>query len=441
MSATVEPAPAAKPAERAPAADLLELSGRSAGAAPAATIQPEALVTQPPPASDVPVARAARPAPPATLTPLTTASEAADAPLGPSPLVAALSHQFASAVAADPATAGAWARWTPAQQADLQRLLSHPGQASCYAAAGTAAALLPSLVRGGQLLQTDRQGASTLQHLLRMQSQAAPAGLNSAELCAETVANLAQPGRINQHDRGTCTVTTLEFLHARSQPADYTRLLCGLLGNQGKVAFQGGDFLHRNATGVDPDNSGRSHVDRVYQSSMMNAAYQGIALYNNSDDSFYTLAGRQYRGSGLFDKHVDYLMTQTLGKSTKVMNFENDPKIFEADLRRARSLGHEVYVSLSWSPDPGDKHSSHALAFERFQGDEVLLRNPWGDGESGGDNGPPRQVVGAHGEISMKRADFFTHLTSAVRPKRPFLHVWTNRLRFWISGESASGKA
>lgn len=358
-----------------------------------------------------------------------------------SALAKSLVQHFETHLQQNPKARAALEKWTPEQRAKLDALIGHSSMELSFLHQGAhtptkAMSLLPDLIASGKLLDKDKTGKTTLDHLREIQSQPLEGNFQRGVVVSELLANLQNPGEINQRNRGTCTVTTIEYFHASQQPSDYTRLVKELVHSQGKAHFQTGQVCWTNPTGVGEDHSGRSSVDRIYQSSMMQAAYKGIALYNNHNDTFWTLGwNRQFRDSGLFSHQSGYLMEQVLGKPTKVMEYEGNRKRFEADMIRALNLGQTVFVAMAWHPDPNDRDSNHALAVEKIENGKVYLRNPWGDGEKGGDNGPPRELVDDKGRVVVSQDDFFAHLKGAIRPERNFFHVWANRIRYHLQGE------
>lgn len=359
-----------------------------------------------------------------------------------SALAGSLVQHFATSLQQNPKALAALEKWPHQQRAklddlirdnSLERSFLHQGPHTPTKAMG----LLPELIASGRLLDKDKTGKTTLDHLREIQEQPLEGNFQAGVVVSELLANLHNPGEINQRNRGTCTVTTIEYFHASQQPSDYARLVKELVRSEGKAHFQTGQVCWTNPTGLGEDSSGRSSVDRIYQSSMMQAAYKGIALYNNHNDTFWTRGWtRQFRDSGLFSHQSGYLMEQVLGKPTQVMEYEGNRQRFEADMLRALNLGQTVFVAMAWHPDPQDRDSNHALAVEKIENGKVYLRNPWGDGEKGGDNGPPRELVDDKGRVVVSQDDFFAHLKGAIRPERNFFNVWANRIRYHLQGEA-----
>lgn len=401
-------------------------------------------VTAPGPEKQAPpAARLSSPPVPSTLIMMEAPAPESHSKPQQSALIKSLVGHFNNKLAENPKAQDALNNWTPEQRAQLDGLMAHPSLESAFLHTGRhtptkAMEVLPGLIASGRLLDKDKTGKTTLDHLCELQGQPMEHPLESGVVTSELLANLANPGEINQRNRGTCTVTTIEYFHCAQQPSDYTRLVKELVQEDAKAHFQTGKVCWTNPTGLKDDHSQRSSVDRVYQSSMMQAAYDGRALYNNLNDSFWTIGWtRQWRDSGLSHEHSGYLLEQALGTKHQVMEYEGNQKRFEADILRAHNLGQQVFVAMRWSPDKDDIHANHALAIEKIEGDKVYLRNPWGDGETGGENGPPRELVGEHGQVVMSKSDFFDRLNGAIRPQRNFFNVWANRIRYHFGGEKA----
>lgn len=409
--------------------------------------------SSPPPAQLAPEA-AARPAKRAAIASLSTAPMFMEeaAPVSEptptqSPISALIAREFEKH-ADNPAAQATLAKMSASDRDGLLKMASHPAMVDAFSAPGehtsmTGVKHLAGLVTSGKILEKDKDGQSVYDHLQRLLHQDLAPELESERgtLFCELAANLNCTGEINQKNRGTCSPTTLEYLHAKILPADYARVVVGLASKEQKVVFQGGETLATNPTGLEADDSLRTNVDRIYQSSLMDHGPGSGTRYNNYDDAFYTVSGRRYRGSGMFDPQSGQLMAQIFGRNTIIINHEaGDRKKFEADAKRALNLGHPVWLGMSWDPDPDAMHSLHAMALVGFSEDKVYLRNPWGKDEtglsdSGEANGPARVVKGSDGIVELDKDVFFQHLKGSIRPSRPFYHVWANRIRYLIKGD------
>lgn len=271
------------------------------------------------------------------------------------------------------------------------------------------------LLENGALSDRDRDRNSLLDNLSRLKDQKFAEGLNGAEILRQIVESVANPDAINQGTKGSCAVTTVEYLHAKERPADYVRVMAGLTGEDGKASLRNGEIMHREDGSTLPDNSGRRAVDRIYQDSMREYA-NGARDYDNQTDEHYEV---------YMDKDGN-LVRKSTGKGTPMDDYERAMDAVlpydsewttrgvgaEAELRQLLQQGYPVQVVLSWG-----ENSSHALALEGMDAGQVFLRNPWGDGDvgQGGDNVPER-TVGPGGHIAMSKNDFFSRLLQYSRP-------------------------
>lgn len=106
-------------------------------------------------------------------------------------------------------------------------------------------------------------------------------------LVGELLRTLAEPGRINQGLKGTCAVTCVESWLAETAPAEYARLLVGLLGPEGSVMLQNGEPLLRDQSRLlwDEREASRSPVSRIFQAAAMGYAYPNLD-YRDTEDGF-----------------------------------------------------------------------------------------------------------------------------------------------------------
>lgn len=120
-----------------------------------------------------------------------------------------------------------------------------------------------------------------------------------ARLLGELVANLADPGRINQGLKGTCAVTCIEVHAAERHPAEYARLVAGLCTPAGAVGLRNGEALCRDEQVLAPHaaEGRRSPVSRLFQVAAMELGYPGLD-YRNLEDGHFELSGEGPVGTG-----------------------------------------------------------------------------------------------------------------------------------------------
>jgi hypothetical protein len=154
----------------------------------------------------------------------------------------------------------------------------------------TAQANLATLLANGTLSNKDSQGGTLLSNLKNISTLTPPDGApyTATQVLKETVNNLAQPNTfINQGTAGTCGPTTIEYMLATQQPAEYARIVGGLMDKEGTVTLQGDDRpLARLADAVPEDGRGRSNVDRIFQASLQNYNADPRGGYSNVTDKF-----------------------------------------------------------------------------------------------------------------------------------------------------------
>lgn len=262
---------------------------------------------------------------------------------------------------------------------------------------------------------------STLRHLHRLatrglDAEAAQAGLNTGEMLGQIVETLANPGLIRQGNRGTCAATTAQYFMAINHPAEYVRLVSDLL-TEGRTRTAGGREYLRDPGSLARDNNPlRRDVDRIIQVTLMDQRSvdgRGRGTYDNATDEHATGL------SGLPQRTVTDILNEMTGREGYFANRSYNPSALVEDMRRPLARGVEIPVMLRWDPNPESRDSLHELLVTRIEGEFVYMRNPWGAVETGGRNGPPREVVGDAGEIRMTMNDFRAHLHAASIPRNP----------------------
>jgi len=117
-------------------------------------------------------------------------------------------------------------------------------------------------------------------------------------LLGELIRNVVHPGRITQGLKGTCAATCVEIYVAERDPAEYARLIAGLVSPGGRVKMRNGDDLERDEDVLEPDEHEfrRSPVSRIFQVSCMEYAYPDLDYRNAEDGQF---EGVENTGTGL----------------------------------------------------------------------------------------------------------------------------------------------
>lgn len=273
---------------------------------------------------------------------------------------------------------------------------------------------LINLLKSGKLSKKDSQGHTILQTLTTLSTQEMGPNLDRKQIFDQLVAELDDPGHINQGTQGTCAPTTIQYLLATRDPAEYARIITGLTSKDGAVTMRNGDTLQRDRGSLGPDRTGRTDIDRIFQAATMEYA-DGDDEYDNRTDKHTRADDSVY--SGLYPEQQERALDALFGDKYDKVDFDrNTPQgrsEAERRLRQALDRGEQVAVSMYWS-DTG----THAVLVVGMTDSTVMIRNPWGSGDSGSStNGPPRQVVDGEGTIEMTKADFFQRCYSMQLPK------------------------
>jgi hypothetical protein len=278
------------------------------------------------------------------------------------------------------------------------------------------------------LLDQDKDGNSLLGNLHRiatgpLEPSLATEGISRADLLSSITQEAAHPGQINQHNRSTCTVTSMQYMLCQSNPAEYTRLMQGLLSPQGQVQLRNGDTLRRVPDSIPLDTAtARSSSERIFQSAMMDYA-NGHHTYSNVDnqstgkDKVLLVFDRDRAYGGLYADQEERAIQALFGRDYKQYdgtfgNFRSS----EDDIlnKLTERSGQRTLMDLKW----GD--GGHAVVFEKVENGRVYFRNPWGP--SGDANGttytePPRRMEdNTTGLESMSVEDFKRHVRRCYLP-------------------------
>ncbi|MDI1435512.1 hypothetical protein [Polyangium sorediatum] len=131
-------------------------------------------------------------------------------------------------------------------------------------------------------------------------------------LLGELIRNIVHPGRITQGLKGTCAATCVEIYVAERDPAEYARIIAGLVSPTGQVALRSGGELVRDEDVLEPDEHEyrRSPVSRLFQVACMEFAYPELDYHNAEDGQF---EGVKNTGTGLSLGAFDRLLVGITG--------------------------------------------------------------------------------------------------------------------------------
>lgn len=285
---------------------------------------------------------------------------------------------------------------------------------------------LRELLTNGKLTQVDKDNVSTLDHLDKLSNSPRNPKLDQQQVLNETVDQIADPGKIHQSGRGTCAPTSMEYRLASESPAEYARLAEGLTSSEGQLVARDGSTLKTNQSSLTADNTDRSSVSRVIQSSLMDhVAPEGQRYDNNvpqmkdgkqvGTGGFVQNSDGKQVGDGMSDEQMKQTWKTLSGENPDAVSLNDKSSEFERQITRDRierdlAEGRKVNVSLEWQA-PGGEHGRHALTVERQDEEYVYLRNPWGKDEQGQKDSADRLLVDNEGMIKMKKEDFYKRVT------------------------------
>lgn len=287
---------------------------------------------------------------------------------------------------------------------------------------------LKKLLENGMLTLKDFKGNTLLYNISCIATQKIHPRLDGGEntILDETIYTVLNPGCIQQNNKNTCPATTAEYIIAKKYPAEFTRIVSGLTSVKGEVTLVTGSKMKLGPDAMDPDDSYRSNIDRIIQSSFMNFPHW-IASYDNQNDKgrFYdVLTG----DAGLFPTQMNTLMEKTTGENYTTYMLLGGKFIFKK-VEDAVNKGQLVPIGMNFAPDQGtwiQRHipAGHELTLTKINYDKtgkpisVELRNPWGgyDHDPEGKEGPRRIALDNGGMIRMTYEDFVKRLNSANIP-------------------------
>lgn len=261
-------------------------------------------------------------------------------------------------------------------------------------------------------------GATLLTNLDQLVQEPLAAGVDRRGLVSSALKQAENPGEISQGGRGTCTVTTVEYMLAKQAPAEYVRVLAGLATGDGSVKLANGKTAKRVPDSTAQDDSGRTEASRLFEASMMDFG-NGLMSYSNKSDNngvgpYTFLPGGLSSGgttkvvNAVLDEHYHTgfaLPYVTLGHAHLVKN-----------LQAALAKGEMAPVSLDWRGDGEWKPAGHEVLGLKIENGRFYFRNPWGNydapgAEVGGKDGPRRRIEDRNGVESMPLAELEKSIT------------------------------
>ncbi|MCC6334457.1 MAG: hypothetical protein IT380_10780 [Myxococcales bacterium] len=193
------------------------------------------------------------------------------------------------------------------------------------------------------------------------------------QVLADCMYDIVVPGRIWQGQAPTCTVSSMQYELASQQPAEYARLLAGLVVD-GSVTMRGGGTLQISAnasiffSGYNHDR--RSSTEAIFQSAAMEFANGGDS-YSLSAQESHGADGRQYRG--LFPDQIRTMVGELFGVEYETREIGSDAEA-TAELNEIMSRERPSRPVL-FDIDMGD--FNHNVSLDRISGDRVYYRDPY----------------------------------------------------------------
>jgi hypothetical protein len=272
------------------------------------------------------------------------------------------------------------------------------------------------------LLDKDKNGDRLLDQLNGLRGgvdvEFSQKGVTKASLMSSILEETADPARVNQDSKGTCTVTSMQYMLAKENPAEYARISRDLVGVNGAVTLRDGSRMTRVGDSVAPDSAtNRSPSERVFQAAMMNHAGTNTngSTYSNTTDSFKD--GKKDLGPGLRSAGEKWDLEAIYGKKFAQ---RSDGDAIDALKKRSGQLTFGAVQH--WSQDDKTKDwSGHAVVFTKVENDRVYFRNPWGirnDPAGTTYTDPPRRLEDPwNGIESMSVDDFKARNPTVFVPK------------------------
>lgn len=268
---------------------------------------------------------------------------------------------------------------------------------------------------GGRVL---RSLASIASHA--RDSRLSGRGLDTTEILAQTLKVISDPLSVQQGEgRGTCGAGTMEYLLLTQDPGHFAEIVDGITSKGLTAKLHGHDTMSLPESALPDDKSGRTPLDRLVQSAIMNRARTlnyPFFDYNPQHDHSDFLSAITGNSSVPIENFRDLYTNITGRQFESESSFVLDKNDVAKKMEAAVATGEKVPVLVNF----GSRTNFHWLSAEKIDHDlagnpqTVTLRNPWGQDDGSGD--PPRKALG-RGLISMRYSDFVKILDGAVFPK------------------------
>jgi hypothetical protein len=198
-------------------------------------------------------------------------------------------------------------------------------------------------------------------------------------LVADVIEEVADPFfQINQGTKGTCVPTSVQWITVTYFPAEYTRLMLGLLTQSGSATLANSDqvMVPTDTYRYDPQEDSpavarfvrRSWSERLFQATMMNYSRPGMT-YSNLLDVF-----TDKRGGLTMDELLRLLRGLRNRQHQRLQGAGAD---LVSNLgQRLQSPNLPVLTMMCWGAPPNQ--GFHEVVGVRADATAVTFRNPWG---------------------------------------------------------------
>ncbi|HEY9856079.1 MAG TPA: hypothetical protein V6D05_10100 [Stenomitos sp.] len=290
-----------------------------------------------------------------------------------------------------------------------------------FGANRTGQVALSNLMEDGRLMSSKdlRKGDTLLSHLDRLATQPMASGLNRTNVLSGLVEQAENPGDISQGARGTCTVTTIEYMLAKRSPAEYVRLVTDLASSGGQAVLANGKTVGRETGTAAADDSGRSDASRLFEAAMMEYG-NGLLDYSNETDK-HGVGGVSFISGGLSNGDTAKVLSGVFNEDWKAIGdvpvigsvpftSVGSGRLFN-QLESYVKKGQQVPIAMDWKSEGEWKPAGHEVLVTKIEDGRVYFRNPWGNyadpgTETDGKDGPVRRIEDSNGIESMPIDDF-----------------------------------
>jgi hypothetical protein len=194
-------------------------------------------------------------------------------------------------------------------------------------------------------------------------------------LIAEAIEEVADPSfEINQGTKGTCVPTSVSWIMATYFPAEYVRLMIGLLAQGGNATLANGDqaavpadtyhFDPAEQATTTPSFLRRSWSERMFQASMMSYSRPGLT-YSNIRDVFADRRG------GLTMDELCRMLRGLRNRQHQAMTGAGSDLVNNI-AQRLQQPSLPLLTQMRWGT------GSHQVVSTLADPSEVTFRNPWG---------------------------------------------------------------